>query len=98
MNVKFFPEMSKLSPKNPSSAPRSVPDAPPTVQAKTSTWSSILSNNSATNQSANNNFQLNEIGPIMNEILSGLSRCQNSKQKLVLIFEVATKYIYYVEP
>lgn len=99
MNLKNFPEMSNLSSKITSSAvSRSAPAAPPSSQAKTSTWSSVLRNNTSTYQSAHNKFQINEIGPIMNEILSGLSRCQNREQQLVLMFEMATKYIYNVEP
>lgn len=96
MNLKNFPEMPKLSSKNPhgtSSAQSS--------QAKPTNWSSLLNSNPSAKShtsSNHNKFQLSEIGPIMSEILTGLSRCQNKEQQLILMFEMATKYIYNVEP
>ena len=68
-------------------------------QPKNTDWSSLFnSNSSAKTPMAANKFQLNEIGPIMSEVLSGLSRCQNKEQQLVLMFEMAAKYIYNVAP
>lgn len=92
MNLKNFPEIPKSSSKNSNSVP-----AP--QQAKTSNWSSIFNTKTSTSSSdKSNKFHISEIGPIMSEILAGLSKCQNKEQQLILMFEMATKYIYHVEP
>lgn len=39
-------------------------------------------------------FKPEEIAPIMKELFSGLSTCQNKEQQLIVMFEVATKWIY----
>lgn len=84
MNLKNFPEIPKPSPKNSNSAPD---------------WSSIFNKKTPTTSSeSTNKFHISEIGPIMSEILAGLSKCQNKEQQLILMFEMASKYIYHVEP
>lgn len=91
MNLKNFPEMNKPSSKNSNSAPDPQ-------QAKSSNWSSIFNTKTKTTSDSTNKFHINEIGPIMSEILAGLSKCQNKEQQLILMFEMASKYIYHVEP
>lgn len=97
-NLKNFPEMPKSS-KNSNAAAVTAPTHP----AKVTNWSSLLNTNPSTKSSSTANaatdkFQLSDIGPIMCEILTGLSRCQNKEQQLVLMFEMAAKHVYNVGP
>jgi hypothetical protein len=39
-------------------------------------------------------FNPEEIGPIMKDLLSGLSVCRSKEEQLIVMFEVATKWIY----
>lgn len=92
MNLKNFPVMPQSSSKNSNTS-----TAPP--QASTSNWSSILNSKRPTaSTGSTNKFLICEIAPIMSEILAGLSKCHNKEQQLILMFEMATKYIYHVEP
>lgn len=91
MNLKNFPVMPQSS-KN-----KNTISARP--QANTSIWSSMQNSKTPTaSTDSSNKFLISEIAPIMSEILAGLSKCQNKEQQLVLMFEMATKYIYHVEP
>lgn len=63
-------------------------------------WSSLFQQNPpATVQpsTSNDKFKPEEIGPIMVELLSGLRQCRNKEQQLVIMFEIATKYVYNVQ-
>lgn len=92
MNLKNYPVIAKPPSKN-------TNPATDIHQATTSNWSSIFNNKTPTaSTDSSNKFQISEIGPIMSEILAGLSKCQNKQQQLVLMFEMASKYIYNVEP
>jgi len=64
-------------------------------------WSSLFKNNTAPivqPSTSNDKFKPEEIGPIMVELLSGLRQCQNKEQQLIVMFEIATKYVYNVQP
>lgn len=64
-------------------------------------WSSLFKNNPAPivqPSTSNDKFKPEEIGPIMVELLSGLRHCQNKEQQLIVMFEIATKYVYNVQP
>jgi hypothetical protein len=66
-------------------------------------WSALFNNSPASssqqsNTKAQEKFKIEEIGPIMIEIFTGLKKCQSKEQQLVLMFEIATKYIYNVGP
>lgn len=107
-NLKNFPEMPKPSSRNLNAVSNAQ-----SSQVKTVNWSSLFnSNSSAISSSASNNksqiyqptagtadkFKIEEIGPIMIEVITGLGRCHNKEQQLILMFEIATKYIYNAAP
>jgi len=92
-NLNNFPKLPKSTSTNPN-----VANDTQLPQLKTADWSSLFNSNSSAKPTTTNKFQLNEIGPIMSEILTGLNRCQNKEQQLILMFEMATKYIYNVGP
>lgn len=66
-------------------------------------WTKLFTNHTTpplpqTTAAPNDKFRPDEIGPIMIEVLSGLRNCQNKEQQLILMFDIATKYIYNVGP
>lgn len=93
-SIANFPNLMKSSPTiTDANSPNSI------------NWSSLFKNNSTTpsqiavnKNNPNNLFKTEEIGPIMIELLSGLRICQNKEQQFIVMFEIATKYIYNVEP
>lgn len=94
-DIKNFPELPKRSSKNPTA----TTDALQSNQPTTTNWSSMFNSGSSKGaNTATNKFQVNEINQIMSEILIGLSKCQNKEQQLILMFEMAAKYIYNVGP
>lgn len=92
-----FPNLMKSSSTfHSKSTPSTAANAP-----KSTNWSNLFQNNATTTShpaTNNNKFKTEEIGPIMAELLSGLRNCKNKEQQLIVMFEIATKYIYNVEP
>lgn len=47
-----------------------------------------------TNCTSDGKFKIEEIGPIMQDLLSGLRVCRSKEEQLVVMFQLATKWIY----
>lgn len=58
-------------------------------------WSNVVKQgNKISTGTTSDKFKPEEIAPIMMDLFSGLSTCQNKEQQLIVMFEVATKWIY----
>lgn len=68
--------------------------------ASTTDWSNIVKRNSneteteTDSRTGSQKFKIEEIGPIMQDLLSSLSSCQNKQEQLTVMFVMATKWIY----
>lgn len=100
-NLNNFPNLKPTNMVQYNTTPRWAAQRP----TNTNVWSNLFKDNSnkPSHSTTNNNpaqsiFKAEEIGPIMVELLTGLRGCQNKEQQLVVMFEIATKYIYNVDP
>lgn len=91
MSLADFPKLTKSS--KTTSKEIHLQNEPSTTQ-----WSHILKNNQQIPERHNGKdtakFSVEEIGPIMKDLLTGLKVCRNKEEQLIVMFEMATKWIY----
>lgn len=85
-----FPILDKTSSSNPNHQNQNP--------SRIADWSKIVKHNTNHPETANvtnsEKFKIDEIGPIMKDLLSGLRVCHNKEEQLIIMFEIATKWIY----
>lgn len=94
--IENFPKLTKSSNSNPNE--RNLKQN----ESSITQWSQLVKNNVNNpvrdNGSNSAKFSVEEIGPIMKDLLTGLKVCRNKEEQLIVMFEIATKYIYNVDP
>lgn len=97
-NIVNFPNMPNSSTNVNKAADGAIADT-----TDFNSWSNLFKKNRQTppkpaNNDPSNLFKPEEIGPIMVDLLTGLKACSNKEQQLIVMFEIATKYIYNASP